>query len=70
MVSKKSFKLLVVSRTTPFFEVVQIIYFLDYGSKVLHFFGASCDLTPLALCTLLSSAEIKACPDGRNFIGV
>ena len=29
MVSKKSFKLLVVSSTTPFFAFVQIIYFLD-----------------------------------------
>ena len=29
MASKKSFKLLVVSRTTPFFAFVQIIYFLD-----------------------------------------
>ena len=29
MVSKKSFKLLVAARTTPFFAVVQIIYFLD-----------------------------------------
>ena len=29
MVSEKSFKLLVVSNTTPFFAVVQIIYFHD-----------------------------------------
>ena len=32
MVSKKSFKLLVVSRTTSFFAFVQIIYFLDCGN--------------------------------------
>ena len=33
MVSKKSFKLLVVSSTTPFFTFVQIIYFLDCKNK-------------------------------------
>ena len=30
------------------------------GSQFLRFIGASCGLTPLAPCTVLSSAEIEA----------
>ena len=36
MISKKSFKLLVVPRTTAFFAAVQIIYFLDCSSSSLR----------------------------------
>ena len=38
MVSKKSFKLLVVSSTMLFFAFVRIIYFLDCGSVVANKF--------------------------------
>ena len=36
MFSKSSFKLLVVSNTTPFFAVVQIIYFHDCSHAPSH----------------------------------
>ena len=48
MVSKRSFKLLVESRTTPFVAVVQIIYFHDCSSLNYLSYGTSIISTPNA----------------------
>ena len=50
MVSKKSFKLHVVSNTTPFFAVVQIIYFHDCSWNIFM---------KVPLCTSVASVFIE-----------